>query len=153
MLAIPEQRSAAISRMLWTSVLTISLGFWLWSAWIVVAAGFLGAVLNCEGFGECDSGSPSWLQPWTWGNYDVYPESLFIGLAGLAAASAFVVLVLVARRRVPAAASLLVSLVLLSYPYFAGLTTEGRATFWFGPLLGLAALYTMRTGLHRDDVG
>src|SRR5205085_10516655 len=87
----------------------------------------------------CSDGDPSWLRPWTWGDHDVYPQAGIAALAGLVFASAFVALVLACRRR-SAALSLGLSLVLLSYAFFAGLTTEGRALLCFGPLLGVVAV-------------
>ena len=44
--------------MLRTSSL-LALGFWLWSAFIAIGAGFLGTVLNCEGGEGCSDG---WLR-------------------------------------------------------------------------------------------
>jgi hypothetical protein len=115
-------------------------GFWLWCAFIAVSAGFLGTLLNCEsGEGGCNAGFPSWFQPWTWGDYYVYPEATIVALIALVPATAFVALV-VGRRQSPAAAAFVLSLVLLSYAFFGGLTSEGRSLFFFGPLLGLAAL-------------
>ena len=116
-----------------------ALGFWLWAACIAGAAGFLGAGLNCEGGNGCVEGDPSWLRPWTWGDHYVYPKAGVVGLVALIPASAFVVLVVLGRRW-SAAVSLGVSVVLLSYAFFAGLTTEGRALLCFGPLLGLVAV-------------
>lgn len=87
----------------------------------------------------CEDGFPSWAKPWTWGDYYVYPEATFIGFAGLLAASAFIYLVVVARQR-SAIVTFALSLALLSYPFFAGLTSEGRWTLMFGPLLGVIAL-------------
>ena len=122
----------------------LALGFLLWSAFIALGAGFLGAVLSCsENTEGCNEpGFPSPLRPWTWGEYGVFPEVVVPALDGLAAACAFVAFV-VRRRRLYAGATLLLSLLLLSYPFFAGLTAEGRANFSFGPLLGLIALLTM----------
>jgi hypothetical protein len=115
-------------------------GFWLWSAFIAVGAGFLGTLLNCEA-GEkwCKTGFPSWFQPWAWGDYYVYPEATIAALMALVPATAFVALV-VGRRQSSAAAAFVLSLVLLSYAFFGGLTSDGRVLFSFGPLLGLAAL-------------
>ena len=114
-------------------------GFWLWAAAIVGAAGFLGSGLNCEDGSDCAGGDPSWLRPWTWGDHYVYPKAGVVGLVALIPASAFVVLVVLGRRW-SAALSLGVSVVLLSYAFFAGLTGEGRALLCFGPLLGAAAV-------------
>jgi hypothetical protein len=58
---------------------------------------------------------------------------------GLAPAIAFVVLV-VSGRRHAAVVAFGFSLVFLSYPFFAGLTQEGRVPFAFGVLLGIAAI-------------
>jgi hypothetical protein len=116
-----------------------ALGFWLWAAFIAGAAGFLGSGLNCEGGNGCTEGDPSWLRPWTWGDHYVYPRAGIAAIAGVVVASAFVALVL-ACRRWSAAVSLGVSVVLLSYAFFAGLTTEGRALLCFGPLVGVAAV-------------
>jgi hypothetical protein len=115
-----------------------AVGYWLWSAFIAIGAGFIGAILNCE-YGDCEDGFPTWYVPWTWGDYYVYPEVTLIALGGLAAATTFAALVFADRRFL----SLLVfgvSLAVLSYPFFAGLTAEGRALFGFGPLLGLVAV-------------
>jgi hypothetical protein len=71
------------------------------------------------------------------------PHSFYLGLAGLAFAAAFVVLVFV-HRRLLATLALLASMALLSYPFFAGLTGSGRAQFWFGSLFGLGALILMQ---------
>jgi hypothetical protein len=116
-----------------------AVGFWLWAAVIVGAAGFLGSGLNCEGGNGCTEGDPSWLGPWTWGDHYVYPKAGIAGVLGLIPASAFVALVVLGRRR-SGAVSLGLSLVLLSYAFFAGLTTEGRALLCFGPLLGAVAV-------------
>jgi hypothetical protein len=116
-----------------------AVGFWLWASCITGAAGFLGSALNCEGGNGCTEGDPSWLRPWTWGDHYVYPQAGITALIGLVPASAFVALV-VRGRQWAAAASLCVSVVLLSYAFFAGLTTEGRALLWFGPVLGVVAV-------------
>ena len=121
-----------------------ALGFWLWAAFVTIAAGFLGSLLNCEGGNGCFAGDPSWLRPWTWGDYSVYPQAGIAALVGLVPASVFVALVLACRRR-GAALSLGLSVVLLSYAFFAGLTTEGRALLSFGPLLGVAAVALTQT--------
>jgi hypothetical protein len=117
--------------------LVLGFAFWVWSAFITFGAGFVGAALNCEH--GCSHQPVQWAKPWTLGNHYVYPEVFIIGLIGFAAASLAVLFI---RRRQPvhAAALLMVSLLLLSYPYFAGLTSEGRRLLWFGPLLGAAAL-------------
>lgn len=117
----------------------LAFAFLAWAALIAVAAGFVGAALNCEGGEGCRPGPPPWFQPWEWGEYYASPESAYVGLAGLAAASVFIFQV---RRRRPlvAAGALLVSLVLLSYPFFAGLTESGRGLLVFGPAPGIAAL-------------
>jgi hypothetical protein len=115
--------------------------FWLWATFIAVGAGFLGASLNCE-YGDCEGGFPAWSEPWTWGDYYVYPEVTF-AFAGLAAATAFAVLVFLGRR-VLGVLALAASLVLLTYPFFAGLTPEGRSLFWFGLVFGLAAVPATR---------
>jgi hypothetical protein len=116
-----------------------ALGFWLRAALIAGVAGFLGSGLNCEGGNGCSEGDPSWLRPWTWGDHYVYPKAGIVALIGLVPASAFVALVVLGHRW-SAAAALGVSVVLLSYPFFAGLTTEGRAFLGFGPLLGVVAV-------------
>jgi hypothetical protein len=116
-----------------------AVGFWLWAASIAGLAGFLGSGLNCEGGNGCVEGDPSWLRPWTWGDHYVYPKAGVAALIALAPASAFVVLVVLGRRW-SAALSLAVSVVLLSYAFFAGLTTVGRALLSFGPLLGVVAV-------------
>lgn len=126
-----------------------ALAFWLWAAFIAGVAGFLGSGLNCEGGNGCSEGGASWLRPWTWGDHHVYPKAGVVALVGLVPASAFVALVL-AGRRASAAVSLGASVVLLSYAFFAGLTTEGRALFCFGPLLGAAAVaFTQRRARER----
>jgi len=116
-----------------------AVGFWLWAASIAGLAGFLGSGLNCEGGNGCVEGDPSWLRPWTWGDHYVYPKAGVAALIALAPASAFVVLVVLGRRW-SAALSLAVSVVLLSYAFFAGLTTVGRALLSLGPLLGVVAV-------------
>jgi hypothetical protein len=126
----------------------LAFGFWLWCAFIAVGAGFIGAVLNCEGGEGCKSGSPSWLQPWTWGNFYVYPEVTIIAFVALVPATAFVVFV-ITRRPVLAVVAFVVSNILISYAFFAGLTPEGRALFWFGPLVGIAAIYLMSRSRDR----
>jgi hypothetical protein len=118
--------------------IVLAVGYWLWAAFIAVGAGFLGAVLNCE-YGDCEGGFPPLAEPWVWGDYYVFPEVTFVAFAGLVPATAFVALVHFGRRWL-AALTLTLSLVILVYPYFAGLTAEGGAVFWFGPLLGLAAV-------------
>ena len=117
--------------------------YWLWSAFIVAGAGTIGSALNCEGGEDCRSGSPPRLQPWTWGDYSVFPEAAVVGLVGLVIASAFVYFTVRGQHR-QAVAAFVISLVLLSYPFFAGLTEEGRVIFVFGPLLGAIALVTRR---------
>lgn len=69
----------------------------------------------------------------------MFPEVAFIAFAGLFAASAFVAAVFQGRRSLGAGA-LLVSLVLVTYPYTAGLTASGRAIYWFGPIFAFVAL-------------
>lgn len=96
-------------------------------------------MLNCESGEGCKPGFPSWFRPWSWGDYYVYPEATIAAVVALVPASAFVALV-VARRQRSAAAALVLSLILLSYAYFGGLTSRGHQLFWFGPLLGLAAV-------------
>ena len=115
----------------------LAICFWLWAAFITLGAGVVGAILNCE-YGDCEGGFPAWTEPWTWGDYYVYPEVTFVALAGLGAATAFAVLVFLGRRWL-AALALLLTLAVLTYPYFGGLTVEGRALLWWGALLGLAA--------------
>jgi len=121
----------------------LAFGYWLWSLFIAVGAGFLGALLNCES-GEkwCKAGFPSWFEPWAWGDYYVYPEATIAAAVALAPTTLFVVLV-VRQRQPSAAAAFVLSLLLLSYAYFGGLTSDGRALFSFGPFLGLAALGLM----------
>ena len=113
--------------------------FLLWYLAVIVGAGGLGAALNCEGGEGCFPGSPSWTRPWTWGDYSVFPEALLIGVVGLIPAVAFVALV-TSGRRLPAFVAFVLSLVFLSYPFFAGLTQAGRVLFAFGVLLGIAAI-------------
>ncbi len=137
-----------MSRVRVRSQSVLAVAFWLWAAFIAIGAGFIGSALNCESDEGCKPGSPSWLRPWTWGDFYVYPEAMIVGLAALVPGTAFVVFV-VTDRRLPAAAALLPCLVLLGYPYFAGLTTSGRTTFGFGPLLGFAAIYVMRRSRSR----
>ena len=122
----------------------LALAFFAWCAFITVAAGVIGSILNCEYSGDCTAGSPSWLEPWTWGDFYVYPTALLVGLIGLVSAGAFVALVW-ARRRSAAALALLVAGVLISYPFFAGLTASGRMLLWPGVLLGVAALVSTRS--------
>jgi hypothetical protein len=116
---------------------------------IAVGAGFIGAALNCEGGEGCRGGFPSWLEPWTRGEYYVYPEASIVAVIALIPASAFVALV-VAHRRWLALAALAVSTLLLSFAFFGGLTHEGRTVFWFGPLLGLAAVGIISASHGRE---
>jgi hypothetical protein len=124
-------------------------GFWLWSTFIAVGAGFFGAVLNCEHL-SCKQGSPSWFQPWTWGDYYVFPEVTYIAFVAFLCTGAFVGLV-VARRQTAAVVALACSVALLAYPYFAGLTAYGRALFSFGPLLAIGALAALRASDGRSE--
>lgn len=120
-----------------TTTGALAIGFWLWCAVIAIGGGFIGSALNCdESDAECRDGFPSWFEPWTWGDHDVYPAALIIGAAGLVAASAFVVFVF-RRERLSAGITLPCTLVLLSYPFFAGLTSEGRLRFGLGPFWAL----------------
>lgn len=134
----------------------LAFGFWLWAALMAVGAGYFRSILNCE-YQSCEDGSPSWVEPWAWGDYYVYPEVSFVGLVGLVAASLFVVCLL-KDRRPHAAIALLVSLILMTYPYFAGFeavgargldTIEARMVFSLGPLLGLGVIVLMRRGQRR----
>jgi hypothetical protein len=120
----------------------LAICFLLWAAVVAVGAGFLGAVLNCE-YGDCESGFPAWSEPWSWGDHYVYPEVTFVAFAGLAGAIVFTMLVFGGRRLLAAVAHG-VTLLLLSYPFFAGLTSSGRALFGFGVLFGLAAVPATR---------
>lgn len=123
--------------------------FWLWSLLIVVVGGFFGAALNCESGIGCKTGFPSWLRPWTWGEYSVFPEVLYTAVPGLILASVFVVLVLF-RRRLPAMGAFILTLGLLSYPFFGGFTNQGRVIVSFGALLGLATLARYRRGTEAS---
>ena len=106
-------------------------------AFISVVAGFIGALLSCEY--DCARRSPLWLQPWTWGDSYVFPEATIMGVLGFLVASFFVAFIF-DRYWWPAAGSLAISLILMSYPFFGGLTQEGRAKLAFGPLFALSAL-------------
>lgn len=130
-------------------VKVLAWGFWLWSAVLTYVGGVVGASLNCEGGAGCRSGSPPWFEPWRWDQYSVFPEVSYVSVAGLAMASAFLYLS-IRRRRLPAAIALLLTLVLLSYPYFAGLTESGRGLFVLGPFLGAATVIVMR---RRGNAG
>lgn len=141
-LAAYDERVRRVTRVL-------AFGFWLWCAFIAFGAGFLGTLLNCEGGNGCKAGSPSWLQPWTWGEHYVYPEAWIIAVIALIPASAFVAFV-VAHRQWPGVLALVLSTLLISYAYFGGLTSDGRSVFWFGPLLGLAALGIMSASPGRE---
>jgi uncharacterized membrane protein len=66
-----------------------------------------------------------------------------VAFAGLAGAIVFTMLVF-GGRRLLAAVALGVTLLLLSYPFFAGLTSSGRVLFAFGVLFGLAAVPATR---------
>lgn len=121
----------------------LAIGFWLWCIAITIGGGFLGSLLNCDESSKCKDGSPSWAEPWTWGDYDVYPAALVIGVMGLVAATACVIWVF-KRARFGAWISFACSILLLSYPLFAGLTFQGRVLLGLGPLLGLGALLLMR---------
>lgn len=130
--------------------LLLAIGYWLWSAFIAVGAGLIGAALNC-GEGEiCESGSPPLLKPWVWGDYEDVPAVRYIALGGLLASSAFVVAVYLGRR-VLAVITLLVSAAFLSYPFFAGLTSQGRLLFGFGAVFGLAAIFAMRASARQHS--
>jgi hypothetical protein len=102
----------------------LATGYWLWSAFIAVAAGLIGSALNCE-HGYSADGDPSWLRRWASGDHYVYPKAFWVGLAGVAFATGFVVLVFLGRRLL-AALALVASLELLGYPIFAGTTPEER---------------------------
>ena len=125
---------------MWRFSTVLAVGFWIWCGFIAVGAGFIGAALNtgCGGDG-CEPGFPSWLEPWTWGDYYVFPAVAIVGVVALVPATIFGILV-VRRQRAPAVPALILALVLLGYPYVAGLTPQGRLAFSFGPLLALAAL-------------
>jgi hypothetical protein len=122
----------------------LAVGYWLWSVFIAVGAGFVGAGLqtDCGREQGCDHDAPPPLEPWRWSDYYVFPEASYVGAAGVAAASAALFLVF-KYKPLLAASMLLVSLVLLSYPFFGGLTVSGRAIFSFGFLLGVGALALM----------
>jgi hypothetical protein len=64
---------------------------------------------------------------------------------------AFGVCVVQGKRRL-AGIALPVSLGLLLYPFFTGLTDEGRTRLWVGSLAGLAALLTMQSGVSPRRV-
>jgi hypothetical protein len=125
----------------WAELL-LALAFLVWCAFITFGAGFLGTILNCE-YGCDGSGSVPWLKPWTLGSYYVFPEVFFIALAGFVSATLFAV-ALVYRHLIPSVAAFVTSLVLLAYPFFAGLTSQGQRLFWFGPFIGIAALAVSR---------
>jgi hypothetical protein len=124
----------------------LAVGYWAWTAFITFGAGFIGAGLNCDDASEC-SGDLRWTQPWTLSHQYVFPEVFLIALGGLAFATLFVVFV---RRQhaLYAAAAFAVSVLLLAYPFFGGLTSDGRRFFWFGPLVGAAALVVSLTERH-----
>ena len=84
-------------------------------------------------------GPVRWLKPWTLGSSYVFPEVFFIALAGFVSATLFTVAV-VRRELIPSVAAFVTTLVLLAYPFFAGLTSEGQRLLWFGPFIGIAAL-------------
>jgi hypothetical protein len=116
----------------------LAVGYWFWAAFIAIGAGIFGAALNtCEE--GCRDDFPPLLEPWAWGDYYAYPEVSFIAFAGLIVASAFAVFIF-RRQPIPATLALLGSLALLSYPFFAGLTDLGRATYAYGPFLAIIAL-------------
>lgn len=96
----------------------------VWYLVLAIGAGYLGTGLNCED-DDCKTGFPSWLQPWTWGDYYVHPEAFYAALAGLVPAAALVYWALTGRR-LAALVAFLVSLVPLSYAFFGGLTPDGR---------------------------
>jgi hypothetical protein len=127
----------------------LTLAYWIWAAFIAVGAGIFGAALN-----TCDEGCrddfPPLVEPWAWGEYDAFPEVTFIAFAGLVAVCAFA-LFMYQRRFVPASLALLCSFALLSYPFFAGLTDEGRATLAFGPALGVVALAALVVRSLQDQ--
>lgn len=119
----------------------LAIAFLIWSG-VITAAGSIGALLNCsESSDECAAGLPSLLEPWTWDDFDVFPETLYLALVGLSAAALLVVLV-VRGNRLFSAVALVSSLALLSYAFFAGLTTEGEVKFVWGLVFGLGAVAT-----------
>lgn len=133
--------------------LVLAAAYLVWSGFLALGAGFIGALLNCsENTDGCHSaGFPSLLEPWTWDDFDVFPEVFFIALAGLLAAVALLVSVLKGRRPL-AAIAFASSLVLLSYPFFAGLTDEGRTLLASGALLGFGAVaFTPRPSATPPD--
>ena len=132
---------ARIVKERWAELL-LALAFLVWCAFLTFGAGFIGTILNCE-YGCDGSGSVPWLKPWTLGSYYVFPEVFYIALVGLLSATLFTVAV-VRRHLIPSVAALVATLVLLAYPFFAGLTSEGRRLFWFGPFIGIAALAVSR---------
>jgi hypothetical protein len=120
---------------------TCALAFVVWAGTVEIGAGVIGSLLSCED--HCSSGAPPWFQPWSWGGYEVYPKAAAIGLCGCLISVAFVAAVF-ARAKRTAIVFLILTLTLMSYPYFAGLTVEGRALLVFGPFLGLFALLFAR---------
>jgi hypothetical protein len=130
----------------WVLARALAVVYWLWAAFVGLVAGWIGAVLSCEE--GCATGSPPLLRPWQWDDYDVAGRVFAIGALGFAMASVFAVAVLL-RRPWLGAGCLAGSVVLLSYPFFAGLTASGRSLLAFGPVLGIAALLTARSGPTR----
>src|SRR5512140_2058123 len=100
----------------------LTIEYWVWCASITFVAGFLGALLNWED-GGCSASPVEWAKPWTLGSHYVFPEVFFIALAGLLGASVFAVGVL-RRKFIPAVAAFGATTTLLTYPFFAGLTSE-----------------------------
>ncbi len=115
----------------------LAVAYCLWAAFVGLAAGSVGAILSCEG--GCQDGSPPWLSPWAWDDYDVAGTTFVLGLLGVLAATAFAASVFV-RRWWAAIGCLAASVVLLSYPFFAGLTGSGQLLVACGLVLGVGAL-------------
>lgn len=86
---------------------------------------------------------PAALEPWTWGEYDAFPATFVLGLAGLVVAGLFVACVAQSRRGA-AVVTLVGCLLLLSYPFFGGLTEAGRLLLAPEATLGLVALLATR---------
>lgn len=133
----------------------MAIAFGLWSALVA----FLGltASQRCDeeafgcgrrGYGPQTTGSrvgPFMARAMNLGRESTtcFRRHFYVGLVGLAVASAFVAFVVLGRRAL-AGAALLASLVLLSYPYFAALTSSIFAGYLAGCVLGAAGLVTMR---------
>lgn len=128
-----------------TTARALVVAFWIWSV-VVAVAGVLGATVHCDS-GACKLGSPSWLEPWTWREYDVTPEIVIPSLAAFMASTAAVLFVF-RRVRHAAITAVVACLGLLAYPYFVGFPYHPDIldVLWIGGLFGVGAICLMPSG-------